>query len=109
MGFRHNFLIGLGGTGGAALKAFREIAVERQGEYQNLLQQRHRFEYLYLDSNAVDVDDATQWEHHGQHIGLVLGTQSLLLSLPEIVTVEEIFKIPQVEPWIGENGVASQG
>ena len=107
MGFRHNFLIDLGGTGGAALEAFRAETVEHAGEYQNLLQQGRRFEYLYLDSNAVDVACATPWEHHGQHIGLVLGTRSLLLSLPEIVTVEEIFKLPQVEPWIGENGVAS--
>ncbi|MBE6416582.1 MAG: hypothetical protein E7032_08645 [Akkermansiaceae bacterium] len=105
MGFRHNFLIGLGGTGGAALKAFRAETVERAGEYQNLLQQGRRFEYLYLDSNEVDVDNASRWEYKDLHTGLELGTQALLLSLPENATSEEIANHPQVETWIGENGV----
>ena len=104
MGFRLNFLIGLGGTGGATLKAFRAETVERQGEYQNLLQQGRRFEYLYLDSSEVDVDNAARWEYKDQHTGLEQGTQALLLSLPENATAEEIANHPQVEPWIGENG-----
>ena len=104
MGFRHNFLIGLGGTGGAALKAFREIAVERSAEHDALVAAGRRFEYLYIDSNAVDVDNAARWEHHGQHIGLVQGIETIHLNRLKAANSKSLLKLPNVIPWLGENG-----
>ena len=104
MGFIYNFLIGLGGTGGAALKAFREIAVERSAEHDAMVAAGRRFEYLYIDSNAVDVDNAARWEHHGQHIGLVQGIETIHLNRLKAANSKSLLKLPNVIPWLGENG-----
>ncbi len=101
MGFRHNFIIGLGGTGGAAVKAFREIEVERREEHRELLHQGRRFEYLYIDSNKVDIDRAAGWEHLGEAIGLVTGAESLLIAVPAGSKASSFCKLQHVRPWIG--------
>ncbi|MBE6416477.1 MAG: hypothetical protein E7032_08110 [Akkermansiaceae bacterium] len=101
MAFKNNFIIALGGTGGAALKAFREVTVERKEEHDALLKDRRRFQYLYIDTNDADIDQAIAWSHQGEDISLVQGTEALSIALPPNRTVAGACALPNVLPWIG--------
>ena len=103
MGFRHNFIIGLGGTGGNAVKAFKEVTVERDAEYAALKAAGRRFEYLYIDSNDVDINNAAEWKHLDTSIGLIQGTESLLISVPPGSNAGSYVGLPNVRAWIGGN------
>lgn len=107
MGFKHNYLIGLGGTGGEAVKAFQEIAIARRDEHRKLLEHGRQFEYLYIDSNEVDISNAEKWEHLDQNMNLVKGMNTLLISNDGGGDVDALCQLPQVTPWIGKEGAST--
>ncbi len=100
MSFNNNLIIGLGGTGGAAVKAFREITVERREEHAYLITRNRRFAYLYVDSNQVDIAGATRWSHLDEDIRLVEGTNAISVALPAGTNAQTICRLPNVRPWI---------
>lgn len=71
----NNYIIGLGGTGGAAVAAFRRATVLRHPEFEQLQQDGARFEYLYIDSDEDDIHHALHassatWQVPGDEISL---------------------------------------
>lgn len=121
--FSNNYIIGLGGTGGGALAAFRRSKVLRHQEYQSLLAAGARFEYLYIDSSEEDTyearikeeedkqdgkDNKTQEKAKEESIWYVPGAEIRLTS-SEVVWLdgtgfskEEAKNRPNIRPWFGD-------
>lgn len=114
--FINNYIIGLGGTGGESVAAFRKATVLRHAEYRRLKDERGaHFEYLYVDSNTLDVQHAREgsgaWQVVGGDISL---TDSECFSIDGSgLTMASAKALPNISPWFGNTiGVAdvhSQG
>ena len=103
MQLQNHFIIGLGGTGGAAVKAFREIIAENREKLCQQSKQKYKFAFLYVDSNSCALHESTRWTHQGKDISLQerTETQHIALTCPER-ELPAICEHPNIKKWIGD-------
>lgn len=101
MANQHHFLIGLGGAGGAALKAFR---VEAMNRAESGTARMRNVEYLYIDSCEEDIQRATEWESNDSSIGLHRGTETIHLRSLRAEDAASLCNRADIASWIGEKG-----
>jgi hypothetical protein len=95
----NHLLIGLGGTGGKVIRAFRKTV------YQNFRAEQPRgvnVRYLYVDSSdeMMKHDDPT-WRILGQSVQLPLSSQLLISGLNLGSVLDNVGSYPGIAPWIG--------
>lgn len=104
MALKNHLIIGLGGTGGKIMKAFRkriyetfrsDIPVDKDGE-KNV-----NLGYLWVDSDEKDLNDTLSWKvlGHGVHLGL---NDRLHITGVDAGIVDNIYNYPHIEPWLGD-------
>jgi hypothetical protein len=96
----NHLLIGLGGTGGKIIRAFRKTI------YQNFRSEQPKganIRYLYIDSSdeMMKHDDAS-WKILGQGVQLPLAGQLLISGLNLSSVLDNIGSYPGISPWIGD-------
>lgn len=100
----NNFVIGLGGTGGLSVAAFRRAVSLRRKEMQTLKTNHQvQFEYLYIDSNAADLNTAI-----GKNDTWTVANESVALAPNQIidisagnVSLRDLGSIENIRHWIG--------
>jgi len=107
----NHLIIGLGGTGGRVISAFRKTVFQ---EHRNI-EPRHwdekaqtwlpavaRIGYLYVDSNGNDLENTGSWKVLGQSVKLDPDSR-LLISDADVRTVfANSSRSPGTSPWIGD-------
>ncbi len=104
MALTNHLIVGLGGSGGKILKAFRKRIYE---EYRSDEPKKDNEEkivnlgYLWVDSDPKDLNDTLSWKvlGHGVHLGL---NDRLLISGVDAGIVDNISDYPNIEPWLGD-------
>lgn len=91
MAKNHEIIIGLGGTGGRAIHAFKRVVHRRKAEAAEL-QEMAQISYLYLDSN----DDVL----HSSAGELFLRSEYILLEKDHL-KLNEISQLRHIAPWLG--------
>jgi hypothetical protein len=105
----NHLLIGLGGTGGKVLAAFRRLVFQ---QYRDVEPSSLSIDYLYLDSSKEDTRNANIVNQlkEGDQLWRTLG-QSVQLAPAQIVhmeqgsfshVIENIEDFPNFRPWIGD-------
>lgn len=107
--FQNNYIIGLGGTGGEAVAAFRRATVLRHNEYERLIKKADgtegaRFQYLYIDSNVEDIakagnSESEKWQVPGGKITLT-GNEKLCIDGSNFSKESALLK-SNIKPWFG--------
>lgn len=87
----HEMIIGLGGTGGLALQAFKRVVQRRKAEAQ-ALQEAAQIRYLYIDSNT-DVQYGSKEEQFPAYEFILLDKNHLRLK--------ELSHLRNIAPWLG--------
>lgn len=110
----NNYIIGLGGTGGDSVAAFRRATKMRAEEFKALKDAGIHFEYLYIDSNTQDINNAMQnldGEKWGVPGGNVCLDNSECLSIDGTgMNVQAAMNLPNIRPWLGNTtGVTQPG
>lgn len=111
----NNYIIGLGGTGGKSVAAFRRAVALREQETAALKEKGVHFQYLYIDSNDIDINAATKdgtsivsedWSVPGQD--LRLSASERLLIDGNGFTLQDAQALPNIQPWFGnDSGVSA--
>lgn len=104
MAIKNHFIIGLGGTGGKILKAFRKrIYEEFRSDYpvDGDGEKSVNIGYLWVDSDQKDLNETLSWKvlGHGVHLGL---NDRLLISGVDANIIDNIYNYPNIEPWLGD-------
>lgn len=98
----NHIIIGLGGTGGRVLAAYRKLVYEKFNG--NLAPDDLWIRYLYVDSSASDLqmDDPKQWEVMGTSVKF--DTDSVLpIKAADLATyVHNRNRYKYLAPWLGE-------
>jgi len=95
----NHILIGLGGTGGKILAAFRHSLYELEGKKDP---SPNNIEYLYVDSNPEFMDiDSSLWRIPGD--SLYIGNSATLNIQGKDLrgTLANLHRYPSILPWIG--------
>jgi hypothetical protein len=96
----NHVLIGLGGTGGKILRAFRRTI------YQNYRAEQPKgpnIRYLYVDSSdEMMKHDDPSWKILGQSVQLPRASQLLISGLNLGSVLEDIESYPGIAPWMGD-------
>jgi hypothetical protein len=96
----NHVLIGLGGTGGKILRAFRRTI------YQNYRAEQPKgpnLRYLYVDSSdEMMKHDDPSWKILGQSVQLPRASQLLISGLNLGSVLEDIESYPGIAPWMGD-------
>lgn len=95
----NHILIGLGGTGGKILAAFRRSLYELEGAKEPT---PNNVEYLYVDSNPEFMDmDSSLWKIPGE--SLYIGNSATLNIQGKDLkgTLANLNRYPGIQPWIG--------
>lgn len=103
MAIRNHLIIGLGGSGGKILKAFRKrIYEEFRCDYPVKDGEKSvNIGYLWIDSDPKDLNETLSWKvlGHGVHLGL---NDRLLITGVNAGIVDNIYNYPNIEPWLGD-------
>ena len=101
---KNHLLIGLGGTGGRVLAAYRKLMFERFDG--NVEPKDMWIDYLYVDSSKQDLEmrDPAQWSVMGNWIKL---SPSSVVEIPASSDLKEYIarkntSYPYLAPWIGD-------
>jgi len=96
----NHLLVGLGGTGGKILRAFRKTV------YQNFRAAAPKgvnLGYLYVDSSDEMMQhDDPSWKILGESVQLPLSSQLLISGLNLVSVLDNIGSYPGIAPWIGD-------
>lgn len=111
----NNYIIGLGGTGGKSVAAFRRAVALREQETAALKEKGVHFQYLYIDSNDLDINAATkdgipctagQWSVPGKDLRLSDGERLLIDGAG--LTLQAAQAEPNIQAWFGnDTGVSA--
>lgn len=110
----NNYIIGLGGTGGKSVAAFRRAVALREQEAAALKEKGVHFQYLYIDSNDIDINAATkdgipctagQWSVPGKDLRLVASERLLIDGAG--LTLQSAQALPNIQPWFGNSAGVS--
>jgi hypothetical protein len=96
----NHLLIGLGGTGGRVLTAFRKL------KYRNLRDEEPpgvTLDYLFVDSDPKSfLDDDPSWTVLGHSVQLPKRSQMLIAQANLLSVVNDLNAFPNLKPWIGD-------
>jgi len=96
----NHFVIGLGGTGGKIIRAFRKAIYQefREGCPDNV-----NLAYLYVDSSneMMGIDDPS-WKILGSSVQLNKRSQLLVQEANLSARLDNIDNYPGIKPWIGD-------
>ena len=101
----NHLLIGLGGTGGKILRAFRKTIYQ---EFRHLDPDPDiaHIGYLYVDSSEelMKLDDST-WKILGKSVQLGQNSKVLIKGQSLRSILDNIHQYPGIQPWIGDRAV----
>ena len=113
--FNNHIIIGLGGTGGKTILAFRKILWEecrnlearfKDEQTQKWSEPVANIAYLYADSNQGDLDGTSgQWEILGKSLKLAESEKVLLSDESGGSALMNKRQFPSVSGWIGETKI----
>ncbi len=96
----NHLLIGLGGTGGRVLSAFRKL------KYRSLRDEEPAgvtLDYLFVDSDPKSfIDDDPNWTVLGHSVQLPKRSQLLIAQANLLSVVGDLNAFPNLKPWIGD-------
>jgi len=96
----NHFLIGLGGTGGRIIRAFRKKIYEhfRSEEPEGV-----NIRYLYVDSSdELMKPDDPEWKVLGRSVQLKKESQLLLRGMGLRRVLDDLSSYPGISPWLGD-------
>lgn len=96
----NHLVIGLGGTGGAVLRALRKKIHEEYSS--NNPTDSVNIEYLYVDTNAADLGNEADWQSEGVSVQL-FPAQRLLVHEADARLFENINWCPGIKSFIDKN------
>ena len=99
----NHLIIGLGGTGGRVLAAFRKLMFEK---FDGDVKPKDMWiDYLYMDSSEQDLKmrDPAQWEIMGKSIALDADSVVRIPAADLRRYVENRKQYPYLEPWLGDS------
>jgi hypothetical protein len=101
---KNHLIIGLGGTGGKVIRAFRKtVFMELRGEP---LPADTKVEYLYVDSNNHEMEGQQElWKVFDRSIALDNDSLLKLRTGNVLAMFDESTRSPGISPWIGEEMV----
>lgn len=96
----NHFVIGLGGTGGKIIRAFRKAVYQ---EFRDASVEGVNLAYLYVDSSSemMAVEDAS-WKILGTSVQLNKRSQLLIQEANLRARLDNIDNYPGIKPWIGD-------
>lgn len=96
----NHLIIGLGGTGGKIIAAYRKLIFER---FNNLRPNGLWIDYIYMDSSESDLnEEGGIWSNLGSTIALDSGSKISIKPANLKHYIENIDNYPYLKPWIGE-------
>lgn len=96
----NHLIIGLGGTGGKIIAAYRKLIVER---FNNLKPAGLWIDYIYLDSSETDLnEEGGIWGNLGTTVALDLGSRLSIKPSNLKHYIDNVDNYPYLKPWIGE-------
>ena len=96
----NHLIIGLGGTGGRVLAAYRKLVFER---FQNLKPEGIWVDYLYVDSSASDLKmDTNQWKMMGTTVKLPADSVVPIKAADLATYVNNRSRYSYLAPWLGD-------
>jgi len=105
----NHLIIGLGGTGGRVIRAFRKTIFE---EYRNTEpkrpedgEPRANLKYLYVDSNKGDLENTAEWKVLGHSVRLNPDSLLLISDANVRTVLENAANNPGIAPWLGDREV----
>jgi len=111
----NHLIVGLGGTGGKAIRAFRraiyeeyrkkEPVIYRREESGKVLELPHKIKlgYLYVDSDAALMEpNHPSWKVPGDTLQLGKSSQLLIKGANLTSVLENLGAYPNISPWIGD-------
>ena len=96
----NHLLIGLGGTGGRVLKAFRKLTYQsfRDQEPEGVV-----LDYLFVDSDPKSfLDEDPSWTVLGHSVQLPKRSQLLIAQANLNAIVNDLNAHPNLKPWVGD-------
>ncbi len=101
----NHLLIGLGGTGGKIIRAFRKTIYQEFRQLEPNPEIAH-VGYLYVDSSEelMKLDDST-WKILGKSVQLGENSKVLIKGQSLQSILDNIHQYPGIEPWIGDRAV----
>jgi hypothetical protein len=99
----NHLIIGLGGTGGKIIRAFRKTIFQ---EFRKIDPPNVRLSYLYVDSSdeLMRLDDPS-WKVLGQSVQIPPTSQLLIKSSNLASILEDLPSYPGIQPWIGDKTI----
>jgi hypothetical protein len=96
----NHLIIGLGGTGGHIIRAFRKRVFEefRTNKVPNVC-----VSYLWIDSSEKDLNETQSWRTMGKSVALDPGDK-LKINATTASILDRIEDYPGISPWIGDKG-----
>src|SRR6516162_10790411 len=96
----NHLIIGLGGTGGKIIRAFRKTLFQ---EFRNLKHNAVNVGYLYVDSSdeMMRIDDPS-WKTLGTSVQLDINSQCLVREANLGAQLDNINNYPGIRDWIGD-------
>jgi hypothetical protein len=102
----NHVIVGLGGTGGKVIRAFRKLIYS---EFRQEHPPGQEIGYLYIDSSKemMSTDDPT-WKVLGTSVQLPVGGQLVITGEDLSARLENIQTYPGLKPWIGDRALWSE-
>lgn len=99
----NHLIIGLGGTGGKIIRAFRKTLFQ---EFRGRRPEKVKLDFLYVDSSPemMGLDDPT-WKILGTSVQLDQAQQLLIQEANLVTRFENINSFPGIKNWIGDREV----
>ena len=99
----NNLLIGLGGTGGKVIRAFRKTIYQ---EFRENKPDRGHIGYLYVDSSDeyMSIEDPT-WKILGRSVQLGENSKVRIKGQNLRPVLDSVDQYPGIQPWIGDRAV----
>ena len=96
---RNHLIVGLGGTGGKIIRAFRKNIFQ---EFRRNDPEIANLRYLYIDSSKemMALEDAT-WKTLGENLQLDKRSQLLITGSDLTKILNNLNDFPNIQPWIG--------
>lgn len=99
----NHVIIGLGGTGGKAIRAFRKLVYT---EFRRDAPAGVDIGYLYVDSSKeMMAQDDPSWKVLGTSVQLPVGSQLLITGEDLSARLANIQTYPGIKPWIGDRAI----
>lgn len=100
--YHNHILLGLGGTGGLALRELRKELYQR---HRDRPPASLRLEYLYIDSSEADLNESESWRVLGTSVQLPNDSR-MLIAVPDLRTmIDNAPQYPGIAQWVGDPAI----